>query len=200
MKQLFVSFLVVLGFALTSCVGTKPDSEVKVETWHSPQGTVQLDYLLGHDAGCKAVTAWLDSIKTSFREEDLQLKCKVLLVYQDSEYLTYYYNLRTLASEYYEGDESSQFFTFGRKDGLVIKSADLVEDFDGLSKQVLAHTRLENAWAIEAMGGEEEFLAFVKDFAVGVTTRGLTFCYPVMEGFWQPLCTVSSSELKLKDK
>jgi len=200
MRHLLVSFLVFLGFAFTSCVGTKPDSELKVETWHSPQGTVQLDYLLGHDAGCKAVTAWLDSIKTSYKEEDLQVKCNVFLIYQDAEYLTYYYNVQTLASEYYEGDESSQLYTFGRQDGHVIKSGDLVEDLDGLSKQVLAHAKLENAWAVEVLGGEVEFLDFVKYFTVGVTTRGLTFCYPIMEGTWQPICTIPSSELKLKAK
>ncbi len=198
MKHLLVYFLVVLGFAFTSCVGPKPDTEVKVETWHSPQGTVQLDYLLGHDAGCKAVTSWLDSIKTSYKEEDLQVNCKVFLIYQDSDYLTYYYNVQTLSSEYYEGDQSIQLFTFGRQDGHIIKPIDLVEDVDGLYNQVLAHTRLENAWVLEALGGEEAFRDLVQHFTIGLTTRGLTFCYPVMEGTWQTICTIPSSELRLK--
>jgi len=198
MKNLLVSFLVVLGFAFTACVGPKNDYEVKVETWHSPQGTVQLDYLLGHDPGCKAVTSWLDSIKISYREEDLQSRCRALLIYQDKDFLTYYFNTKTLASEYYEGDESIQLYTFGRKDGHVIRATDLVEDLDGLSKQVLAHTRLENEWVIEALGGEEAFLSNVKYFEVGITARGLTFCYSVMEGMWHSICTIPSSELKLK--
>ena len=69
-----------MGLTLASCVGLNSDSEVKVDTWYSPQGTVQLDYLLGHDVGCKAVTIWLDSIKSSYREEDLQTLCKVYLI------------------------------------------------------------------------------------------------------------------------
>lgn len=198
MKNLLVSAFLVLGLAFTSCIGSMSNSEVKVDTWQSPEGTVQLDYLLGHDAGCKAVSSWLDSIKASYKEEDTQVKCKALLIFQNSDYLTYYFNVETLPSEYYEGDSSSRLYTFGRKDGHILKPSDLTEDFDALSKKVLARTRLENDWAIEALGGEEAFLDLVKDFSVGLTPRGLTFCYSVMEGTWQSLCTIPSSEMKVE--
>ena len=117
MKSFLISALLALGLLFTSCVGSKSDSEVKVDTWFSPKGTVQLDYLLGHDVGCKAVTLWLDSIKTSYREEDPQTLCKAYLVYQDPDYLTFFYHVRTLPSDYYEGDENYCFYTFVRQDG-----------------------------------------------------------------------------------
>lgn len=196
MKSFLISALLALGLLFTSCVGSKSDSEVKVDTWFSPKGTVQLDYLLGHDVGCKAVTLWLDSIKTSYREEDPQTLCKAYLVYQDPDYLTYFYHVRTLPSDYYEGDENYCFYTFVRQDGHFLTPAELTDDIDALSAQVLARTRLENAWAIESLGGEEAFLSMVRNFAVGVTARGVVFCTSLMEETWQSVCTIPSSEMK----
>lgn len=187
-----------LGLALTACVGRMSDTEVKVDTWYSPQGTVQLDYLLGHDVGCKAVTAWLDSIKIAYREEDPQALCKVHLIYQDQDFLTYCINVQNLPTEYYEGDTSYRVLTFVRKDGHVLSAAELTDDMDALGQKILSHTRLENAWVLDAVGGEEEFLAQTGNFSVGVTARGLTVCHSVVEGMWQLVCTIPSSEMKMK--
>ena len=187
-----------MGLTLASCVGLNSDSEVKVDTWYSPQGTVQLDYLLGHDVGCKAVTMWLDSIKSSFREEDPQTLCKAYLIYQDRDYLTYYLNVENLPTEDYEGDTSYRVLTFIREDGHVLNVAELTDDMESLDRQILSHTRLENAWAIDALGGEEEFLALIPNLSVGVTTRGLTFCYSVIEGTWLSLCNIPSAEVRSK--
>lgn len=198
MKSFYYCAIVALGLILASCVGRSSDSEVKVDTWYSPQGTVQLDYLLGHDVGCKAVTAWLDSIKFSYREEDPQALCKAWLIYQDPYYITYYLNVQNVPTEYYEGDTSYRVLTFVRKDGHVLTVSELSDDMDSLCRQVLSHTRLENAWAIDALGGEEEFLALIPNFSVGVTHRGLIFCYSVMEDTWLSLCNIPSAEVRLK--
>lgn len=198
MRAFYICAFFVLGFTLTSCDGLKSNSEVKVDTWYSPQGTVQLDYLLGHDVGCKAVTIWLDSIKSSYREEDPLSLCKAYLIYQDRDYLTYYLNVENLPTEDYEGDTSYRLLTFVRKDGHVLEVAELTDDMDSFSHQILFHTQLENAWAIEALGGEDEFLALIPDFSVGVTTRGLTFSYSVMEGTWLSLCNIPSAKLRQK--
>jgi hypothetical protein len=198
MRLKILGAIVSLSLALASCMELNSDWEVKVDTWHSPQGTVQLDYLLGHDAGCKAVTAWLDSIKTSFRDEDTQVRYDAFMVYQTREYLTYYCHLQNLPSDYYEGDQSFRLYTFDRRDGHQLRPKDVTNDLDALSAQVLAHTRLENEWMIETLGGEEAFLNLVKDFTVGITARGLTFCYSVMEGIWQTVCTIPSSEVKME--
>lgn len=198
MRSIYYCAFVALGLTLVSCVGRNSDSEVKVDTWYSPQGTVQLDYLLGHDVGCKAVTVWLDSIKFSYREEDPQALCKAWLIYQDQNYLTYYLNVQNVPTEYYEGDTSYRVLTFVRKDGHVLSVDELTTDMDGLSRQILARTRLENAWIIDALGGEEEFMTLIPYFSVGVTARGLSFSYSVMEGTWQLLCTISSSEVKIE--
>ena len=198
MKSFYYCAIVALGLMLASCVGRSSDSEVKVDTWYSPQGTVQLDYLLGHDVGCKAVTMWLDSIKSSFREEDPQTLCKAYLIYQDRDYLTYYLNVENLQTEDYEGDTSYRVLTFVREDGHVLNVAELTDDMESLDRQILSHTRLENAWAIDALGGEEEFVKLIPNFSVGVTTRGLTFCYSVMEGTWISLCNIPSAEVRLK--
>ena len=155
MRSIYYCAFVALGLTLISCVGRNSDSEVKVDTWYSPQGTVQLDYLLGHDVGCKAVTVWLDSIKFSYREEDPQALCKAWLIYQDRNYLTYYLNVQNVPTEYYEGDTSYRVFTFVRKDGHVLSVDELGIDMDVLGRQILARTRLENAWIIDALGGEE---------------------------------------------
>jgi hypothetical protein len=198
MRPLFVWAMLSLGLALTACVGRMSDTEVKVDTWYSPQGTVQLDYLLGHDVGCKAVTAWLDSIKIAYREEDPQALCKVHLIYQDQDFLTYCINVQNLPTEYYEGDTSYRVLTFVRKDGHVLSAAELTDDMDALGQKILSHTRLENAWVLDAVGGEEEFFAQTGNFSVGVTARGLTVCYSVVEGMWQLVCTIPSSEMKMK--
>lgn len=198
MRAFIICAIVALGLTIASCDVLKSDSEVKVDTWYSPQGTVQLDYLLGHDVGCKAVTIWLDSIKSSYREEDPQTLCKAYLIYQDRDYLSYYINVQNLPTEYYEGDTSYRVLTFVRKDGHVLNITELTDDMESLSRQILSHTRLENAWVIEALGGEEEFLALIPNFSVGVTTRGLTFCYSVMEGTWLSLCNIPSAEVRLR--
>ncbi len=198
MRAFYFCEIFVLGLTLASCDGLKSNSEVKVDTWYSPQGTVQLDYLLGHDVGCKAVTMWLDSIKSSFREEDPQTLCKAYLIYQDRDYLTYYLNVENLPTEDYEGDTSYRVLTFVREDGHVLNVAELTDDIESLDRQILSHTRLENAWAIDALGGEEEFLSLIPNFSVGVTTRGLTFCYSVMEGTWLSLCNIPSAEVRSK--
>ena len=188
----------MLGLTLASCDGLKSNSEVKVDTWYSPQGTVQLDYLLGHDVGCKAVTIWLDSIKSSYREEDPQTLCKAYLIYQDRDYLTYYINVQNLPTEDYEGDTSYRVLTFVRKDGHMLGVTELIDDMDELGRKILARTRIENPWAIEALGGEEEFLKLIPNFSVGVTARGLTFCFPVIEWTWLSLCNIPSAEVRLK--
>lgn len=198
MRTFYFCAIFVLGFTLTSCDGLKSNSEVKVDTWYSPQGTVQLDYLLGHDVGCKAVTIWLDSIKSSYREEDPLSLCKAYLIYQDRDYLTFYLNVENLPTEDYEGDISYRMLTFVRKDGHVLNATELTDAMDSLGRRILFHTRLENAWAIDALGGEEEFLALIPNFTVGVTSRGLTFCYSVMEGTWLSLCNIPSAEVMLK--
>lgn len=198
MRAFYFCAIVVLGLTLASCDGLKSNSEVKVDTWYSPQGTVQLDYLLGHDVGCKAVSIWLDSIKSSFREEDPQTLCKAYLIYQDRDYLTYYLNVENLPTEDYEGDTSYSVLTFVREDGHVLNVAELTEDMESLDRQILSHTLLENAWAIDALGGEEEFLALIPNFSVGVTARGHTFCYSVMEGTWLSLCNIPSAEVRSK--
>ena len=198
MRAFYFCAIFVLGLTLASCEGLMSNSEVKVDTWYSPQGTVQLDYLLGHDVGCKAVTIWLDSIKSSFREEDPQTLCKAYLIYQDRDYLTYYLNVENLPTEDYEGDTSYRVLTFVRKDGHVLNVAELTDDMESLDRQILSHTRLENAWAIDALGGEEEFVKLIPNFSVGVTTRGLTFCYSVMEGTWLSLCNIPSAEVRSK--
>ena len=198
MRAFYFCAIIAMGLTLASCVGLNSDSEVKVDTWYSPQGTVQLDYLLGHDVGCKAVTIWLDSIKSSYREEDPQTLCKAYLIYQDRDYLTYYLNVENLPTEDYEGDTSYRVLTFVREDGHVLNVAELTDDIESLDRQILSHTRLENAWAIDALGGEEEFLALIPNFSVGVTTRGLTFCYSVIEGTWLSLCNIPSAEVRSK--
>lgn len=198
MRAFYFCAIVVSSLTLASCDGLTSNSEVKVDTWYSPQGTVQLDYLLGHDVGCKAVTMWLDSIKSSYRVEDPQTLCKAFLIYQDRDYLSYYLNVQNLPTEYYEGDTSYRVLSFARKDGHVLNVAELTDDVESLSRQILSHTRLENAWAIDALGGEEEFVKLIPNFSVGVTTRGLTFCYSVMEGTWLSLCNIPSAEVRLK--
>ena len=197
MKTTSLAIALTMVLALVACTGRQSESDVKVEVWHSPQGTVRLDYLLGHDTGCKAVTAWLDSIKLSFRDEDPHTHFQAMLIFQNPDFLTYYCHLENLPTDYYEGDHSHRLFTFVRKDGHQARLADLTDDPDALARQVLAHTRLETDWAVEAMGGEEQFLASVRDCGVGVTARGLTFCYPVMEETWVTLCTIPSSECKM---
>lgn len=196
-SMLMVGTMLTTGAMLTGCSWVGDANTVKVEGWQSPEGTVRLDYLLGNDPGSKSATIWLDSIKNSFRKEDPQVRCQACLLYQSADYLTYYLGMQTLPTEYYEGDQNSRMVTFSREDGHVVRPSELTDDMAQLARQVLAHTRLENDWVVEAMGGEEAFLAAVRDFEVGVTTRGLTFSFPVMKGTWQFICTIPSSEVKI---
>ncbi len=198
MRAYLLCAIVAMGVMLASCDGLKSDSEVKVDTWYSPQGTVQLDYLLGHDVGCRAVTIWLDSIKSAYREEDPQTLCRAYLIYQNRDYFTYYLNVQNLPTEYYEGDISYRLLTFVRKDGHILNVTELSDDMDMLSQKILARTRLENAWAIETLGGEDAFVSVIPNFSAGLTSRGLTFCYPVIEGTWLSLCNIPSAEVKMR--
>ena len=188
---LFPAALVAL---VASCTET-PRPELHIDAWTSEAGTVCLDFLDGQDASCDSIHVWLDSIRTSFEEEDPQISCKAEVVYQNPNYVTYLHEVHTLPSDYYEGDNSSRCLTFSRATGRVVTVSDLCQNIDSLSQLVLQHTRLENSWAIDAMGGDSTLLSLTSDLTVGVTARGYTFSYPVMEGLWQILCTVPSGEM-----
>lgn len=190
-KSLFPLAFVALA---ASCVQT-PRPELRVDVWTSEAGTVSLDFIDGQDAACDSIHVWLDSIRTSFDEEDPQINCRAQVIFQNPDYITYLHEVHTLPSEYYEGDHSFHCLSFSRATGKVLSVADICQNVDSLAQQILLHTRAENEWVIEALGGDSSLMSLTSDFAVGITARGVSFSYPVMEGLWQVLCTVPSGEI-----
>ena len=180
---------------LATACNEVPRPELRVDVWTSEGGTVTLDFIDGQDAACDSIHVWLDSIRTSYEEEDPQMRCKAEVIYQNPNYITYLHEIHTLPSDYYEGDNSQRCLSFSRETGRVVTVADICQNTDSLAQQVLLHTRNENDWVIDALGGDSVLLELADECSIGITARGVSFSYPVMEGLWQVLCTVPSGEM-----
>lgn len=192
--------LPVVAIAFVACKEEVNVPKISVELWTSPEGTVSLDYPQNQEVACDSIRLWLDDMKSMQVEEDNSTSCRANLVFYDKDYITYEYTVQTLATEYFEGDISTRNYTYRRTDGHLTSPYELIPDTARLIDLVLRYATIENEWIIDAIGGGEALQVTLDVCSVGVLARGIALQYPVMEGLYQNVCVIPSSELVFEER